>query len=155
MGREENYVNLYQELYNDLVTQGMDDPLAQELAYSRVELAKDIIEDVIDETSSFYCSVRKTLPIQQLEGWWDKTEEEKKAISYHLGFDIRLPWKEEVINYREGNMVVEGMCIIGSERVDEEWAKSGFMTWEAELQRSEVVHGAAFAKELERKMAGH
>lgn len=153
--RHQLYVDLFVELQNDFLAAGYNDRKAFQMAHAKVEHVKEIIEDSLEELSSFYCDIRQVIPLKHIQGWWIKSEGEKAQVLYSLGINVQAPWRERSgLQRGVDGKPTEGLYVEGSERVDPDWIASGHASWEAELRLQEIKHGGEHAYELRQKMAG-
>lgn len=153
--RQQLYVALYEELYNDLLDVGVHVNKAQKIAHDRTEQAKDIVEAVLQELDPFYCNIRKIIPTKLIDKWWVKSEDEKEALLYQLGLNTDLPWRENEGRYvGAGGKPEEGLYVEGSERIDKGWIDSGYASWEAELEYQGEKHGGQHKHDLEKMASG-
>lgn len=143
MDLQKKYVKLYEELYNEMVEEGLSPDDAQKLAYKKVEHVKKIIESTLEEldNDSWYCSLRMTIPLKAVPNWNKLSYTEKELLLYNKGVDIRLPWR-----VKEGYHVVNGRKEFGkyiecSERTDKEWTSSSNASFEAIMEGERIRRG--------------
>lgn len=139
----QKYVELYKEIYNNMIKEGVSEDRAQQLAHEKVEHVKEIIDGVLEELAddSWYCSVRHTIPVSALCNWDELGFEEKELLLYNMGVDIRLPWRIKEGPHVAGGRRQEGLYIECSERTDKEWCSSPYVSFEAMMEGERIRRG--------------
>lgn len=152
--RDQMYVKFYQERYNDFIEEGVSKDKAQAMAYECTDFCKELIEEVLDELFYERITVRKVFPVKLIKDWDHMSDVVKNMKLEGLGFNVVEGWRE-----RSGDFVFnsERWCdryIEGGELCSEEWIKSGYASWEAQLEEVEGRLGRQYRMELENKMSG-
>jgi hypothetical protein len=150
---QQQYMELYEYLYKEMIESGMKADKAQNLAYAKTEHTKNIIESTLEELDkdSWYCGIRLSKRIQDIPNWDNLTYQEKELCLYNLGFDVRLPWRLKYGYHPKLEGAPEQCWFVeGSELISTEWMKTGRASMEAILQHETVKRGYNHRRDLER-----
>lgn len=152
--RNQNVVDTFVGIYQELIAAGYTEDKAQAEAHDRVELASEVIEEVLAvlRNDGWYVGVRHVVPVNVIENYDMLLESSLKKILWDLGMDINnMPYRQSEGVYVAFNGRQEtGEYIEGSERIDDDWIKSGYSSPGADLEHAERKHGKAHRRDLER-----
>lgn len=168
---QQNYVELYEGLYEEAILEGKTMDQAQSVAHDKVNFVKELIEGVCFtmeegyytdenglpdengnhfEEGSWYCGIRLSRLLSDISKFEELDEDSKKQALYNYGFDTNMPYR-----YKEGYHPVEdgppvyGKFVEGSERLDQDWCMSARASMEAILEFQGIRHGREHKRDLE------